>query len=122
MTKFEWAIGFIVVLIIGVFVVAVFDILTASRAPAGRGVVVDKAYNAATRGTGVGVSSSGRSSGPVVVNTWTPEKWVVIIRHNDKTIPVETTAEVWSSVDKGSEVEVIEIRGNFGVINTKIAL
>ena len=122
MTKSEWVFGFIVVLIIGVFVVAVFDVLTALRVPAGKGVVVDKAYSAATHGTGVGVGSSGRSSGPVVVNTWTPEEWVVIVRHNGQIFSVETTADIWASVDKGSEVEVIEIRGNFGVVGKRIAL
>jgi hypothetical protein len=114
MTKVEWLVIAAIVLILAALIVPAIDRATAEHVSVGSGVVVKKVYTGATHSMGVGFASNGRSSGPVVVSSSTPEEWVVVVRHGSETFSAKVDANTWGEVEDGAEVEVLEIRGTIG--------
>lgn len=110
----EWIVIALLALILAAFVALEIDKATADHVPVGSGVVVKKEHVGATSRTGVGIASNGRSSGPVVVVSSTPEKWVLLIRHGNEVFSVEVTSGSWGAIEEGAKVEVLEIRGMLG--------
>jgi len=114
MAKVEWLVIAAIVLILAAVIVTAIDRATAENVSVGSGVVVKKVYTGSTHNTGVGFASNGKSSGPVVVSSSTPEEWVVIVRHGSDTFSAKVDADTWGAVEDGAQVEVIEIRGAIG--------
>ena len=113
MSKIEWLVIVAIVLILAALIFPAIDRARADRVPVGTGVVQKKIYSAETHSTGIGFTSSRNGTSPVLVNSSTPEEYVVIIKHEGETFSAKVDANTWGSVDDGTKVEVVEIRGKF---------
>jgi len=85
------------------------------------GTVVSKQYTPASSGSGTGVSSSGK---PVVVSTYEPEQWTLIVEVDGKTFATNASPSDWADAEKGMPVDVAIVTGNiFGsIVNRRSSL
>lgn len=113
MTKFECLI-FVAIAGIGVAIaLPAVDQAGCVKSLAGKGIVVEKTYSPGGRSTGVGVSSHGKGSGPVIVSTYSPEKYVVIVSFEGETFSEEVDSNSWGAIKVQSQVDVFKKQGRF---------
>ena len=87
----------------------------AEEAPVGSGVVIQKAYTGPAYNTEVSFVSNGRGNLPILINSSEGEKWVLVVSHGGETFSADVDANTWEQLEAGDQVEVLEIRGLFGI-------
>jgi hypothetical protein len=90
--------------------VVVWDAMHIVKSVEGTARVIDKVYAPSSSGTGIGMSLNS-DSGPVIVNNYTPEKYVILVSLNGTVRPFEVDADRWQSIQKNSTIEVVRMKG-----------
>ena len=111
MTIVEWSIAATMVLTLAILIVWDIDGITSKHVAIGSVLVIKKVYTTATHSTGIGFASNGKTSGPMVTSSFSPEKWTVIIKHKNETFSANIDSNTWAEIEDGDKVEVLEIRG-----------
>lgn len=98
--------------IFGVLLLVLPDWIWQKSDGSGEYVVIDRAFAPARSGTGAGYDYSGSSGGgPVVVSTYEPEKWQVIVDIGGEPVALDSTKRAWHNAAPGKTATVVHWRG-----------
>lgn len=79
------------------------------------GIIIERSYTPEQTGTGVGVAV-GERVGPAVTVTHNSEKWTVLVKIDDKVIPIEVSPEMWMNLKPQTKVKIEKHTGKvFGI-------
>lgn len=96
----------IIIVSVSILVLFLVEMVTSDETIC-HGVIVDKHYAAShtSHGTGIGTTSSGKT-GVVATTNYTPEKFVIMIKHKDGSIrTVEVPSSMYYSKDINQEAQ-----------------
>ena len=113
--KESWFVVAVVFLMLALFVVPIIVKATAKVHSVGIGSVVQKTHVPATHDVEIQLQMQGDILVPVLVNTSTPEEWIVFVRLGNSVFEHHLDSLRWSSFEEGCQVEVFELRGRCGV-------
>lgn len=114
-TLIEVLVAICIVCILGAILAPAIDMATASKTDIGYGKILDKSYTPAYSFADFSIQTDSDGNViPVWDTTHVPEKFILVVKHSEGTVSIETDPTTWGSVSKEEMCHISTRVGKFG--------